>query len=69
VIPTWLTWLVCGAGAMSLAGLFVIALCRVAKNADEMLDEHADHQLAEVLHFDCERRTRRDTRNGLGGAA
>jgi hypothetical protein len=57
------------------AGVFIttIALCVAAARGDsDLLAPHPDEQdqLADVLHFDCERRRRRgDLRNGIGGAA
>lgn len=63
-------WIVIGGGFLCALFLLGMALCAIAKDADEALDRHYDDQLAEVAHLDCERRRRRsDIRNGISGGA
>ena len=61
-------WIIIGGGFFCALFLFGMALCAVAKDADEALDRHYDEQLADVAHM-CEYRHRRDVRNSLGRAS
>jgi hypothetical protein len=61
-------WIVIATGFLCALFLLVIALCAIAKDADELLDRHHEEQIAGVAHM-CEYRHRRDTRNGLGRAS
>jgi hypothetical protein len=65
---TSIGWIVIGGGFLCALFLLGMALCAVAKDADEALDRHYDEQLADVAHLG-EARHRRDVRNGLGRAS
>lgn len=79
-MPDWLMIAVPAGLFIAVVAAFAWGLCDAASRADDALEAERERamadvarlpepQIAEVLHLDRARRTRRDARNGLGGAA
>jgi hypothetical protein len=54
-----------------IASAFAVLFSRIAKLNDRPDQDPADDdsRLVDVAHLSCERRTRGETRNGIGGGA
>lgn len=72
-MPTWLYYVIPAGLFIGMLAAFAWGLCEAASKGDELWDEITDRRMldegesCQILHFDCERRTRGDARNGLGG--
>jgi hypothetical protein len=56
---------------IAIASAFAVLFSRIAKLNDQPDHDPAndDSRFAEVAHLPCERRSRGETRNGIGGPA
>jgi hypothetical protein len=74
-MPTWLYYAIPAGLFIGVVAAFAWGLCAAASQGDELWDRITDRRMLDEgescrgLHSACERRTRRDARNGLGRAS